>query len=59
MTMPSIFITLTLKLHNRNNIIHYFCDSEYDRNSTSSDILRTLIWQVMNKGAKLVSLVLP
>jgi hypothetical protein len=58
-TMMSVFLTQTLEGKNRDNIIYYFCNSEDERNSTPSAILRALIWQMMAKRPELASLVLP
>jgi hypothetical protein len=58
-TMMSIFLTQALERQNGDDIIYYFCNSEDDRNSTSSAILRALIWQILAKRPGLVSLVLP
>jgi hypothetical protein len=58
-TVMSIFLTQVLEHQNRDDIIYYFCNSEDDRNSTSSAILRALIWQIMAKRPGLASLVLP
>ena len=57
--MLSIFLTQIFERQNRDHIIYYFCNSEDDRNSTSSAILRALIWQILAKRPGLVSLVLP
>jgi hypothetical protein len=58
-TMMSIFITQKFERQNCDDIIYYFCNSEDDRNSTPSAILRALIWQMMAKRPELASLVLP
>ena len=58
-TMMSIFLTQTFERQNRDDTIYYFCNSEDDRNSTSSAILRALIWQIMAKRPELASLVMP
>lgn len=58
-TMMSIFLSQKFERQNRDDIIYYFCNSEDDRNSTSSAILRALIWQIMMKRPALASLVLP
>ena len=57
--MMSIFLTQTFERQNRDDTIYYFCNSEDDRNSTSSAILRALIWQIMAKRPELASLVMP
>jgi hypothetical protein len=57
--MMSIFLTHTLERQNQDNVIYYFCNSEDDRNSTSSAILRALIWKIMAKRPELACLVLP
>ena len=57
--MMSIFLTQALERQNRDDTIYYFCNSEDDRNSTSSAILRALIWQIMAKRPELASLVMP
>jgi hypothetical protein len=57
--MMAIFLTQTFERQNRDDIIYYFCNSEGDRNSTSSAILRALIWHIMVKRPELASLVLP
>lgn len=57
--MLSIFLTRTFELQSRDVIIYYFCNSEDDRNITSTTILRALIWQIMAKRPELASLVTP
>jgi hypothetical protein len=57
--MMSIFLTQGLERQNEDNIIYYFCNSEDDRNSTSTAILRALIWQIVAKRPELASLVSP
>jgi hypothetical protein len=57
--MMSIFLTETLERQNRNDVIYCFCNSEDDRNSTPSAILRALIWQIMAKRPESACLVLP
>jgi hypothetical protein len=58
-TIMSIFLTQGLERQNEDNIIYYFCNSEDDRNSTSTAILRALIWQIVAKRPELASLVSP
>jgi hypothetical protein len=49
----------TSKRQSQDNVIYCFCNSEDDRNNTSSAILRTLIWQIMTKRPELGYLILP
>ena len=56
-TMLSIYLTQSLEKETQ--VIYYFCSSEDEQRSTSTAVLRGLIWQVTAKRRELTQHVLP